>query len=146
MFAAFERSIESPDNLIKNYGNQVAFFNPQYIAGYEHLLFAQIHTDHAFEHDENIARTYTIEFLVRLSARKQIEKALEISISKNSRIGLFSKEDILHSFQSVLSTRNDSLFDLSYEKEKDIQKFFEVSGSGKNLQKHIFEKIALLAT
>jgi KEOPS complex subunit Cgi121 len=145
MFAAFERSIESPENLVKTFGNRIAFFNPLYVAGYEHLDFARIHTDRAFERDENIARSYTIEFLVRLSGRKQIEKALEISIDKGSYIGIFSKEHNLESIQSLVSQRNDSLFALTPEKEPVIREFFEVSASEKALQKQIFEKIALLS-
>ena len=135
----------SPENLVTSFGNQIAFFNPLYVAGVEHLTFALIHTNHAFEHEENIARTYMIEFLVRLSGRKQIEKALEISIKEGTRIGIFSKEDLPHTLQPILSQRNDSLFDLSIQKEKYLQQFFEVSGSGKQLQKQIFEKIALLS-
>jgi len=134
-----------PDNLVRSFGNQAALFNPQYVAGIEHLTFAYIHTDRAFQHDENIARTYTIEFLVRLSGRKQIEKALEIGIKQGSYIGIFSKDDIPNSLQSFVSHRNDSLFDLSLEKEKYLHDFYEVSGSGKELRKQIFEKIALLS-
>jgi tRNA threonylcarbamoyladenosine modification (KEOPS) complex Cgi121 subunit len=145
MFAAFERSIERPENLVKKFGNRIAFFNPQYVAGIEHLIFAQIHTDRAFKQGVNIARSYTIEFLVRLSAREQIEKALEIGIEEESHIGLFSKENNLDSIQSLVSQRNDSLFDLTHEKEESIRKFFEGSASGKDLQKQVFEKIALIS-
>ncbi len=145
MFAAFRQSIIDPQNIVNFYRKRAALFNPELVAGYPHLQFAQVHTDMAFARGENIARDYTIEFLVRLSGRKQIEKALDIGIRRHTFVGVLAEEDVIRSMEEKFENRNDSLLELTKEKEEDIRKFFSVFGSGKVLQKNIFEKIALLS-
>ncbi|KYK34824.1 MAG: hypothetical protein HXS48_28205 [Theionarchaea archaeon] len=145
MFAAFRLSTEDPRTMVECYGKRAALFNPELVAGYPHLEFAKVCTDTAFERGENIARDYNIEFLVRLSGRKQIEKALDIGIGKGTCVGVFAEEGVIEMMETQLKNRNDSLLELTPEKEASIRKFFEVSGSGKVLQKNIFEKIALLS-
>lgn len=145
MFAAFRLSIEDPRTMVECYGKRAALFNPELVAGYPHLEFARVVTDTAFERGENIARDYSIEFLVRLSGRKQIEKALRIGIGKETYVGVFAEAGVIKIMETQLKNRNDSLLELTPEKELSIREFFEVSGSGKILQKNIFEKIALLS-
>ncbi len=144
MFAAFRQSIEDPQKMISLYGKRAALFNPALVAGYAHLEFARIHTDTAFKRGENIAREYFIEFLVRLSGRRQIEKALDIGIRKGTNLGIMGEEEVIMMIEKDL-TRDDSLLLLTEEKEEKIREFFEVSGSGKILHKNIFEKIALVS-
>ncbi|MBU7018441.1 MAG: hypothetical protein HXS44_13100 [Theionarchaea archaeon] len=145
MFAAFAQSIENPQNVLNRHGKSAVLFNPGLVAGLPHGEFARLHTERAFEKGENIARDYTIEFLVRLSGRKQIEKALKIGIQKGSYIGVMAEASIIEKMEQDFKNRSDSLLNLTREKEKCIRDFFEVSGTGKELQKNIFEKIALLS-
>ncbi|MBU7013769.1 MAG: hypothetical protein HXS43_02975 [Theionarchaea archaeon] len=144
MFAAFRQRIDDPLNLLNLYGCKAILFAPHLVAGYPHLEFARVHTDRAFEKGKNIARDYNIEFLVRLSGSKQIEHALEIGIRKGTFVGVMAENLMIEKMEIHLGTREDSLLDLSAEKEKEIRDFFDVSGSGRYLQKNIFEKIALL--
>jgi tRNA threonylcarbamoyladenosine modification (KEOPS) complex Cgi121 subunit len=145
MFAAFRQSIQDPQNLVNAYGKRAALFNPDLVAGYPHLDFAQAHTDMAFRRGENIARDYNIEFLVRLSGRNQIEKALEIGVQKSTYAGVMAEESSIEMIEQDLGNRDDSLLELGKEKEENIRNFFGVSGSERILQKNIFEKIALLS-
>jgi KEOPS complex subunit Cgi121 len=145
MFAAFAQSIENPQNVLNRHGKRAVLFNPGLVAGLPHGEFALLHTERAFERGENIARDYTIEFLVRLSGRKQIEKALKIGIQKGTYVGVMADESIIWRMEQDLRKRCDSLLHLTKEKEGCIRDFFEVSGTGKELQKNIFEKIALLS-
>lgn len=145
MFAAFAQSVDDPQNVVGVYGKRAALFNPELVAGYPHLEFAKVHTDKAFERGENIAREYTIEFLVRLSGKKQIEKALDIGVRKGTCVGVMAEEDTITVVEQGLKPRDDSLLELTKEKEEPVRNFFNVSGSGKILQKNIFERIALLS-
>jgi tRNA threonylcarbamoyladenosine modification (KEOPS) complex Cgi121 subunit len=145
MFAAFRQSIQDPLNLVNAYGKRAALFNPALVAGYPHLNFAQVRTDLAFRRGENIARDYNIEFLVRLSGRNQIERALEIGVQKSTYAGVMAEESSIEMMEQDLGHRDDSLLELTEEKEENIRDFFGVSGSGRILQKGIFEKIALLS-
>lgn len=145
MFAAFPLSIDDPQNMVNCYGKRAALFNPELVAGYPHLEFAKIHTDIAFARGENFARDYNIEFLVRLSGRNQIEKALDIGIGKGTCVGVFAEEDVIEIIEGQVKNRDDSLLELTPAKEEGIRRFFEVSGSGKVLQRNIFERIALLS-
>ncbi len=54
-------------------------------------------------------------------------------------------EKVIADLKEQVGPRDDTLLDLTAEKEKDIQIFFDVSGSGKELQREIFEKIALVS-
>ncbi|MGC1122410.1 MAG: KEOPS complex subunit Cgi121 [Candidatus Methanofastidiosia archaeon] len=144
MFAAFRQRVEDSPNLLNLYGSEATLFNPHLVAGYPHLEFAQVHTDRAFERGRSIARDYNIEFLVRLSGSKQIEHALEIGIREETFVGVRAKYSVIEKMEVQFGNREDSLLALSAEKEKEIRDFFEVSGSGKDLQKNIFEKIALI--
>jgi KEOPS complex subunit Cgi121 len=144
MFAAFRRRVEDPRNLLNQYGSEATLFNPRLVAGYPHLEFAQVHTDRAFERGQNVARDYNIEFLVRLSGSKQIEYALEIGIREGTLVGVRAEDSVIEEMEVHIGNREDSLLDLSAEKEEEIRDFFGVSGSGKDLQKNIFEKIALI--
>jgi tRNA threonylcarbamoyladenosine modification (KEOPS) complex Cgi121 subunit len=145
MFAAFKQSINEPQNLVSQYGMHAALFNAGLVAGQEHLEFARVHTDKAIANGENIARDYNIEFLVRLSGRSQIEKALGIGVRKGVYLGIMADENVVAALEDKVGTRDDILLELTAEKEKDIQMFFGVSGSGKELQRKIFEKIALVS-
>jgi KEOPS complex subunit Cgi121 len=144
MFAAFRQRVEDPRNLLNRYGSEATLFNPHLVAGYPHLEFAQVHTDRAFERGKNIARDYNIEFLVRLSGSKQIEHALRIGIREGTFVGVKAEYSVIKRMEVHVGNREDSLLDLSAEKEEEIRDFFGVSGSGKDLQKNIFEKIALI--
>jgi KEOPS complex subunit Cgi121 len=145
MFAAFKQSIKEPQNLVSQYGMHAALFNAGLVAGQEHLEFARVHTDKAIANGENIARDYNIEFLVRLSGRSQIDKALDIGVRKGVYLGIMADESVVAALEEQVGTRDDTLLELTAEKEKDIQIFFDVSGSGKELQRKIFEKIALVS-
>lgn len=145
MFAAFRQSVDNPQNVVNAYGERAALFNPGLVAGYPHLEFARVCTDHAVERGESIAREYFIEFLVQLSGRRQIEKALAIGIQKGAYVGVFADSDVVALMEEQFKERDDSLLALTREKEESIREFFEISGSGKVLQKNIFEKIALLS-
>ncbi len=145
MFAAFRQNIEDPQNLVNRYGKKAALFNTYLVAGYPHLRFAKVHTDQAFARGENIAREYTIEFLVRLSGKRQIDKALDIGIQKGGCAGVLADEAVIQEMEQYVGNRDDSLLELTAEKEEGIRQFFEVSGSWEVLQKNIFEKIALLS-
>jgi len=145
MFAAFRQRVRDPQDLVDSCGKKAVLFNPELIAGHPHLKFAEIHTTLAFEREENIAREYVIEFLVRLSGKKQIEKALEIGIQKGTYVGVLAGRDNFVFLEEYLDPRDDSLLEITKKKEETIRKFFDVSGSGKRLQKNVFEKIALLS-
>ena len=144
MFAAFRQSVDNPQNVVNAFGKRAALFNPGLVAGVPHVMFAWVSTERAVERGECIARSYFIEFLVRLSGRGQIEKALAIGLQKGTYIGVAADADVVAAMEEQFK-RDDSLFALTKEKEENIREFFEVFGSGKVLQKNIFEKIALLS-
>jgi tRNA threonylcarbamoyladenosine modification (KEOPS) complex Cgi121 subunit len=145
MFAAFRQRVDNPQNVVNAFGKRAALFNPGLVAGVPHVAFAWVSTKRAVERGECIARSYFIEFLVRLSGRGQIEKALAIGLQKGTYIGVAADSDVIAVMEEQFKERDDSLFALTKEKEESIREFFEVSGSGKVLQKNIFEKIALLS-
>lgn len=145
MFAAFRQSINEPQNLVSQYGMHASLFNAGLVAGKPHLRFAKVHTDKAIANGETIARDYNIEFLVRLSARSQIDKALDIGIRTGVFLGVMADETVIAALEKKVGPRDDQLLKLTAEKEENIQMFFSVKGSGKELQRKIFEKIALVS-
>lgn len=144
MFAAFREEVEDPQNVVEAYGKRAALFNAGLVAGLPHAEFARVHTDLAFKRGVNVARSREIEFLVRLSGRRQIEKALEIGVVKGAYMGVLAEDDVIRDMEEKWE-RDDSLFEVTEEKERRIREFFEVEGKGKMLQKNIFEKIALVS-
>ena len=59
------------------YPDSVLIFNPSYVLSKDQAIFAAILAKKAFESGQNIANKLAIEFLVRLSGQKKIQKALQ---------------------------------------------------------------------
>lgn len=63
--------------IAEQYPDSVLIFNPSYVLSKDHALFAAILAKKVMASGQNIANKLAIEFLVRLSGQKKIQKALQ---------------------------------------------------------------------
>lgn len=60
----------------------VQAFDARYVVGRDHLERAVDLADRAIERDENVARDRSVEILLYVAGRRQIDRALEIGVSQ----------------------------------------------------------------
>lgn len=76
----------------KIHGCVVQLVNPNKVLGKKHLLHCILLTERAFKKGRNIASSPDIEFLLRLSGTRQIDKAIkQMSPKKEALVVVFGK-------------------------------------------------------
>jgi len=101
------------------------------IAGRKHLLHGIVHGINAFKRGENLANNIGIEICIRLSAQRQISKALDILGLKKGEMNIVAVfincpdyfvdelNNIFHRDDSVLNS-NNALIDIYNISEKEL--------------------------
>jgi tRNA threonylcarbamoyladenosine modification (KEOPS) complex Cgi121 subunit len=127
---------------IQKWEGKFLFFNPEYVLNENHLRFALWHAKKAFKNGTNIARNLQIEFLIRLSGRKQIKKALELMPQRNYCICIL--EGTLEEFSKLtgVKTMKES-FPRTEERLSILKRIFNIGNEEEDLEKGIFERIAM---
>ncbi|MCE7747460.1 MAG: hypothetical protein GPJ51_03620 [Candidatus Heimdallarchaeota archaeon] len=84
--------------------------DPTFIVSEKQIIAALYHTKKAFQRENNIARDFTTEFLLRLSGKRQISNAINFLGIKDSCINIMiiafgeKKEEIEYEFDIILET------------------------------------------
>lgn len=129
--------IKSSDvkKILSLYGEKALIFNPEYVISMEQVKFAAKITFISIKKGQNIAKNPAIEFLVRLSGKKQISKALEFGLKKlKTYAGVVLLEDFLDpSFETFEFFPNMEKVKYMYSIEKN-----------EDISKEIYEKMALV--
>ncbi|MCL2116765.1 MAG: KEOPS complex subunit Cgi121 [Methanobrevibacter sp.] len=136
-----QKTLEIVNNLSNNCcdGCIIQLMDAKGIAGKKHLLHGIIHSINAFKRGENLANNLGIEICIRLSAQRQIAKALNILGLKKGKINIaavfincpdyFVDElnNIFHRDDSVLNSKKDlkEIYNIS-EKELDLMSIEDV--------------------
>jgi len=75
---SLDQLFDNLEELQNKYLNAIIqFFNPQYLVDDNHLFYATYFTLKAFKYEQNISQKPSIEFLLYLSANRQIKKAID---------------------------------------------------------------------
>ncbi len=138
------------------------------VAGTKHLYFAVLNAVHAFKRGTNISRSLAMEFLLYVSAQKQISEAIKVmgvgpktrnvvivAVGKNEHsitefasrlpvLGVESDEGLLDQWDGKKVSKLLSLFKIS-DKELDAMRGKRASRE-QAIQKLILERMALLST
>ncbi len=67
-------------NLQKNQAKDccIQFFDPNYVAGFDHLYFATLNALIAFRNGRNISKDLAVEIMIYASGQRQISKAIKL--------------------------------------------------------------------
>jgi KEOPS complex subunit Cgi121 len=139
------------------------------VAGMKHLYFAVLNAVHAFERGTNISRSLAMEFLLYVSAQKQISEAIKVmgvgqqtrnvvivAVGENEHsvaefaetlpvfVGVESDEGLPDRWDHEKVSKLLSLFKIS-DKELDAMQGKKASRE-QTIQKLILERMALLST
>ncbi len=145
---------------------EIQFFDSDLIATEKHLYYAVLNALQAFETKSNISKSIAMEIILYASARRQIQKAIDQigikPITKNLAVVIIGKaiDELKVELQELTnflsSTPDESVLELTNEKQKKIQKSFEITDkeveividrdSTKNMTDLVIEHMALLAT
>jgi len=99
--------------------------DPTFIVSEKQIIAALYHTKKAFQRENNIARDFTTEFLLRLSGKRQISNAINFLGIKDSCINILiiafgeKKEEIEYEFDVILETISKNI-DLQIKKKLPI--------------------------
>jgi tRNA threonylcarbamoyladenosine modification (KEOPS) complex Cgi121 subunit len=127
---------------VQKWEGKFLFFNPEHVLNENHLRFALWHAKRAFKNGTNIARDLQIEFLVRLSGRRQIKKALELMPESNYCICIL--EGTIEEFSEITGVKAmKESFPGTMEKLSHLKRIFNIGNQEENLEKGIFERIAM---
>ena len=145
----------------------IQFFDAEFIATKEHLLFAVINALEAFKNKTNLSKTPAMETMLYASAQRQIKKAIQKCGIKPSTtnmaatiIGENSTElkNAAKAISIAIDAKLDqSVLELSTSKSDKIKKAFQISNIEINtvskngncqeaLVNLVVERVALLAT
>lgn len=127
---------------VQKFEGKFLFFNPEHVLNENHLRFALWHAKRAFNNGTNIARDLQIEFLVRLSGRRQIKKALELMPESNYCICILKGTIEDFSKTTGVKAMKES-FPETTEKLSHLKRIFNVGNEERDLEKGIFERIAM---
>lgn len=142
---------------------QVVSLRP--VAGKNHVMFALEQTFSAFETGTNFAKSAELEFLLRLSANKQIEKALDIlglKPGKNEALAVVAgkeKKSVSAAFaflkKSIAFKPVKGLLEKNAQKNAaEIKQIFQISSAelaalsdkkSSALEEAVIERVALLS-
>lgn len=136
----------------------VQLIDPRYVAGREHLEFAILQAERAFERGENISNNIFIEILVRASAQRQIKKAFEIfGLKTSGRVVAISEELPKKLMEEYGCEEDQRILEMDEEKYERVKEIFDVdeeeiaavsdgsfSDRARMLKEIIKERIALI--
>ena len=146
---------------------ETQFFDAKYVATWQHLYFAVLNALTAFKNKRNISKSLAMETMLYTSTQRQIRKAMELLGIKSgtSEIAVLIIGENSENVKSALSMISanavaqcdDTVLELSEEKERIIQKNFGISDSElKTVRKKdgvkealtnlVIERMALTAT
>ena len=147
---------------------EIQIFDPDLIAGWEHLYFAALNALNAFETKLNISNSLAMETLLYASAQRQIDKAIDLLGIKaeSPQIAVLVIAKTLKEAKLALETvsklvsgeRDDSILELTDDKIEGVRRLFDVSDlelesklKRKGLEKEalvdlVIEHVALLVT
>jgi KEOPS complex subunit Cgi121 len=152
--------IDGVKDFLENFRKQnknapIQFFDAKNVAGSQHLYFAALNAQKAFEKKRNISNNLAVEVLLYASAQRQITKAVEmlglkhdssevaaLIIAENSR----KKDRYLHLVSETVPGKQDnSVLELTATKIGNIKKLFQISDIEfeAKLEKQGLEKEAL---
>ncbi len=106
--------------------------DPTFIVSEKQIIAALYHTKKAFQRENNIARDFTTEFLLRLSGKRQISNAINFLGIKDSCTNIMviafgeKKEEIEYEFDVILKTISKNI-DLQTKKKLPITSLKELS-------------------
>jgi KEOPS complex subunit Cgi121 len=108
--------------LMKKYTG-IQILNSRYIAGREHVVFSLLQAKRAFERGENITNDLLLELTVRVSAQRQIKRALEL-------FGLPAKEVVIVGDEIPENIREygciETNSELTQEKYENVKRAFGI--------------------
>jgi KEOPS complex subunit Cgi121 len=121
-------TLKSVKNLTNNCeGCLIQVIDANGIAGKKHLLHGVIHSINAFKRGENLAKDLGIEICVRLSAQRQISKALQILGLKKGKMNIaavfINCPDYLVDELNNMFDRDDSVLKPS----NDLKDIYDIS-------------------
>jgi len=151
----------------KTKDNKVQLLDADLVAGWEHLYFATLNAQKAFETGLNISKDLAVETLLYASGQHQIRKAVELlgvkTGSCNVAVVIMAETEVeAHEDLKIVSDLlggkiSDETLDLTKEKVQTIRKLFNISdlevnaaSRDENLEKTlanlVIEHMALLTT
>lgn len=146
---------------------EMQFFDADMVATWRHLYFALLDALMAFKNGENLSKTVTMETMLCASARRQIQKAMQLlgikPTSSNMAVLIVGeKPEAVQKALEKISTYiaglpDDSVLELSKKKIERIKTAFEISEveletvmEGDSVEEAlvdlVLERAALLAT
>jgi KEOPS complex subunit Cgi121 len=163
--------IEDPQILFNSIKDQVKdccvqLFDPNLVAGFDHLYFAALNALKAFKIGKNISKDLSVEILLYASGQHQINKAIQLlGVKPSSRevvvlILAATREKDLKAldkiFNMIQGERCDEIIDMTEKKIPKIKSAFniqdaEVKAILRESEKQavsslLIERVALLAT
>lgn len=118
---------------------ETQFFDAKYVATWQHLYFAVLDALTAFKNNRNISKSLAMETMLYASTQRQIRKAMKLLgiKSETSEIAVLiigGNSETVKAVSSMISAnvtaqRDDTVLELSEEKERIIQKTFGISDS-----------------
>jgi KEOPS complex subunit Cgi121 len=134
-----------------DHGAAVQAFDPRYVAGPEHLRVAVERANRAVERDDAIADDRAVEILCYAAARRQINRALEMGVSKGEDpvVVVVDGGDEAGAAEAVRGLIDPCpVLDLASDSEL-IREFFEVTdaevaATDATLEDLVIERVSLL--
>ena len=116
---------------------ETQFFDAKYVATWQHLYFAVLNALTACKNKRNISKSLAIETMLYASTQRQIRKAMELlgikaETSEIAVLIIGEDSEAIKSALSMISASamaqcDDTVLELSEEKERIIQKTFGIS-------------------
>jgi len=106
--------------------------DPTFIVSEKQIIAALYHTKKAFQRENNIARDFTTEFLLRLSGKRQISNAINFLGIKDSCSNIMiiafgeKKEETKHEFDVILEKISKNI-DMQTKKKLPIMSLKELA-------------------
>ena len=120
------------------------------VAGKQHVMHAVNHAENAFARGENIAKDLGLEICVRISAQRQISRALDVLGIKEGKMNICAvamgcEANIMEKLEDILGPRDDEVLKPDEEVLKKIYKVsdLEVETAG-SILRVLMEKTAIL--
>ncbi|MFW6304225.1 MAG: KEOPS complex subunit Cgi121 [Candidatus Saliniplasma sp.] len=139
-----ELILEKIGSYRKEHNTFLQIFNPDFVIGKEHLLWAYDKAKRSFEHKTNRADSLEIEILLWASGERQIKNAIKtIGIKENSKKFALLIDSDLNDFLHVMECkRDDTVLDPSINKLKNFGISENEIDSVENPYDLIFEKLS----
>ncbi len=118
-------------------GSWIQFFNPTYVATWEHLYFAVLNALLSFSNTRNISKSMPMECLLYASAQRQIQKAIKIigikpALTNVAIVVVGGKPDTIQAFVSIISKQvssepDETILEITEEKASLIREIFKIN-------------------